>query len=116
MRDSLCDDVYSGDLLEALNDHSQRSTTEVLVGATREKVPDRRFPGGCTRLSGDSFLDTQIGLLYRRICVVFVFKRTNDRQRFGIATLFCKPNKLRSEDLLISACNVTYHLGDSGSY
>ncbi len=116
MRGLLCDDVYSGDLLEALNDHSQRSTTEVLVGATREKVPDRRFPRGCTRLSGDSFLDTQIGLLYRRICVVFVFKRTNDRQRFCIATLLRKPSKLKSEDPVVSARNITYHLGDSGSW
>ena len=87
--DSLCDKIDAGNLLEALDDHSQRRTSEVLVGATGEELPERRLSRGSTGLSGDSFLDTQIGELYRLVRVRLILECTNDSKSFGVATLLC---------------------------
>lgn len=92
MRDALCDEVDTGDLLEALDDDAEGSTTEVLARALREDLAQRRARRAFAFLDGDGLADTEEGVLHRGGRVLLVLEGADDGQAFLFATLASEPS------------------------
>ena len=65
----LCDKVDTGDLLEALDDHAQGRTAEVLGSPAGEELPQRRATVTKVRFRRDCFTNAVVRLLHACVCM-----------------------------------------------
>ena len=90
----LCDDVYSGNLLEALRSDSKCGSSEVLASSMCEELTQsRRGFFIVTAFDQDCFLNSNECLLNVRIVVRFILECRYHRKCFGVSVMLDKPEE-----------------------
>lgn len=88
----VCDQINSGDLLEALHDDAQECSAEVLGPAVGEDLAERRGVATTVRLGRDGFPNADVRLLHSRIRMRLPVERGDDSESFSVTPMLGQPS------------------------
>lgn len=83
--------VYAGNLLEALHYHTQERTAEILGASSGEDLAQRRAIVTEVRLHRNCLPNSVVRLVHTLVRVGLAFERGDDRQCFGVTPVLSKP-------------------------